>query len=81
MLLRHAATTARRWLSTAPAATTTTPAAKPKSLTLSALTAISPVDGRYARLTRSLRHHFSEYALIKKRVEVEVRWVQLLCGR
>jgi len=80
MLLRHAATTARRWLSTAPAATTTTPAAKPKSLTLSALTAISPVDGRYARLTRSLRHHFSEYALIKKRVEVEVRWVQLLCG-
>jgi adenylosuccinate lyase len=43
--------------------------------TLSALTAISPVDGRYADKTASLREHFSEYALIKRRVAVEVAWL------
>ena len=45
---------------------------------LSSLTAISPVDGRYARLTKGLRDSFSEYGLIKHRVEVEVRWFQFM---
>ncbi|MBE0507121.1 MAG: adenylosuccinate lyase [Marinospirillum sp.] len=45
---------------------------------LSALTALSPVDGRYGSKTASLREHFSEYGLIRARVEVEVRWLQRL---
>lgn len=45
---------------------------------LSALTAISPVDGRYAGKTEALRPHFSEYGLLKSRVEVELRWLHLL---
>lgn len=45
---------------------------------LSALTAISPVDGRYAGKTEALRPYFSEYGLIKSRVEVELRWLHLL---
>jgi adenylosuccinate lyase len=45
---------------------------------LTALTAISPVDGRYADKTKSLRQYFSEYGLIRARVEVEVRWLHLL---
>ncbi len=47
---------------------------------LSTLTAISPVDGRYAAKTRALRELFSEYGLIKFRVLVEVRWFQALAG-
>jgi len=45
---------------------------------LSQLTAISPVDGRYASKTGELRSIFSEYGLLKYRVEVEVRWLQKL---
>ncbi len=45
---------------------------------LSALTAISPIDGRYASKTADLREIFSEFGLIKRRVEVEVRWLQQL---
>ena len=45
---------------------------------LSSLTALSPVDGRYASKTSSLRPYFSEYGLIKYRVLVEVRWLQAL---
>ncbi|MEQ9462827.1 MAG: adenylosuccinate lyase [Haliea sp.] len=45
---------------------------------LSALTAISPIDGRYGAKTASLREVFSEYGLIKRRVLVEVRWLQQL---
>ncbi len=45
---------------------------------LSALTAISPVDGRYAGKTESLRPIFSELGLIKHRILVEVRWLQSL---
>lgn len=45
---------------------------------LSNLTAISPVDGRYARQTLPLRPVFSEYGLIRKRVVVEVQWLQML---
>jgi adenylosuccinate lyase len=47
---------------------------------LSPLTAISPVDGRYADKAAALRVHFSEYALQKRRVLVEVRWLQALAA-
>ncbi len=43
-----------------------------------ALTAVSPLDGRYARHTRALTECFSEYALIKHRVLVEVEWFKAL---
>jgi hypothetical protein len=36
-------------------------------LPLSSLTAVSPIDGRYARITAPLRHVFSEFGLIKQR--------------
>ena len=42
---------------------------------LSNLTAISPIDGRYAKATLDLREIFSEYGLIKNRVVVEVAWL------
>lgn len=45
---------------------------------LSALTALSPVDGRYGSKSQELRPYFSEYGLIKHRVLVEVRWLQRL---
>ncbi|QLE85831.1 MULTISPECIES: adenylosuccinate lyase [Shewanella] len=45
---------------------------------LSALTAISPVDGRYGSKTASLREIFSEYGLTKYRVQVEINWLKLL---
>jgi adenylosuccinate lyase len=41
----------------------------------SPLTAISPVDGRYAGRAGELRPYFSEYALIRYRVAVEARWL------
>ncbi|EAW32039.1 adenylosuccinate lyase [marine gamma proteobacterium HTCC2143] len=47
-------------------------------MNLSALTAISPIDGRYGSKTESLRGVFSEFGLIKNRVVVEVRWLQCL---
>jgi adenylosuccinate lyase len=47
---------------------------------LSALTAISPIDGRYGSKTSNLREFFSEYGLIRFRVEVEVRWLQQLAA-
>nr|WP_305910171.1 adenylosuccinate lyase [Methylomarinum sp. Ch1-1]MDP4520180.1 adenylosuccinate lyase [Methylomarinum sp. Ch1-1] len=45
-----------------------------------ALTAISPIDGRYADKVEALRPVFSEYGLIRYRVEVEVRWLQALAN-
>ena len=48
---------------------------------LSPLTAISPLDGRYAGKTEALRAIFSEYGLIRYRVLVEVRWLQCLASR
>jgi adenylosuccinate lyase len=42
------------------------------------LTALSPLDGRYAGKVGALRPIFSEYGLIKARVTVEVRWLQML---
>ena len=47
---------------------------------LSYLTALSPVDGRYAGKVESLRPIFSEFGLIHARVEVEVRWLQALAA-
>ncbi len=45
------------------------------NLALSALTALSPLDGRYQEKTASLRPHFSEYGLIHARIRVEVEWL------
>eukprot|EP00466_Bigelowiella_natans_P015945 jgi/Bigna1/34027/e_gw1.4.180.1 len=42
---------------------------------LSPLTAISAIDGRYGRITKDLRPIFSEYGLIRTRVQVEVKWL------
>ncbi|MFP5429842.1 MAG: adenylosuccinate lyase [Gammaproteobacteria bacterium] len=47
---------------------------------LTTLTAISPVDGRYAGKVDALRPIFSEFGLIRARVEVEVRWLQRLAA-
>ncbi len=47
---------------------------------LSALSAISPIDGRYGSKVKSLRPIFSEFGLIKYRVTVEVRWLQKLAA-
>ncbi len=48
-------------------------------MTLNALTAISPVDGRYRRQCEPLADFFSEYALIRYRVKVEVEYFIALC--
>ncbi|WP_434134508.1 adenylosuccinate lyase [Pseudomonas luteola] len=47
---------------------------------LSSLTAVSPIDGRYASKTQALRPIFSEYGLIRFRAMVEVRWLQRLAS-
>ncbi|OGT34769.1 MAG: adenylosuccinate lyase [Gammaproteobacteria bacterium RBG_16_51_14] len=47
---------------------------------LTTLTAISPIDGRYAGKTTGLRRIFSEYGLIRFRVLVEVQWLQALAA-
>lgn len=47
---------------------------------LSSLTAVSPIDGRYGSKVIELRDIFSEYGLIKYRVEVEIRWLQKLAA-
>jgi adenylosuccinate lyase len=49
-------------------------------LPLSPLTAISPLDGRYARLTGGLREVFSEFAFMRARVRVEMEWLIGLAG-
>lgn len=46
---------------------------------LSTLTAISPVDGRYRSKTSGLDNYFSEFALIRYRVKVEVEYFMALC--
>jgi adenylosuccinate lyase len=48
------------------------------TMPLSQLSAISPIDGRYAKKTELLRPIFSEFGLIYHRVLVEVRWLQTL---
>ena len=44
----------------------------------SPLTALSPLDGRYAAKTRLLQAHFSEFALIRERVAIEIAWLTAL---
>ena len=46
---------------------------------LDVLTAISPIDGRYRGKTKALAAYFSEFALIKYRVQVEVEYFITLC--
>ena len=48
-------------------------------MTLVALTAVSPIDGRYRSKTESLADYFSEYALIRYRVRVEIEYFITLC--
>lgn len=45
---------------------------------LSALNALSPLDGRYGIKLDALRPHFSEYGLIRRRLQVEVEWLKAL---
>jgi adenylosuccinate lyase len=47
---------------------------------LSALTALSPLDGRYGRKISALRRYFSEFGLIKHRVWVELEWLKALAA-
>ena len=47
----------------------------PAPLPLNSLTALSPLDGRYEKKTASLRACFSEFALIRYRVHVEIEWL------
>ena len=48
-------------------------------MTLDALTAVSPIDGRYRGKTEKLADYFSEYALIKYRIRVEIEYFITLC--
>ncbi|GAB5557774.1 MAG: adenylosuccinate lyase [Schleiferiaceae bacterium] len=47
----------------------------------SALTAVSPIDGRYSRQTEKLSAYFSEFALIQYRVRVEIEYFIALCEK
>ena len=46
----------------------------------SPLAALSPLDGRYARTVDPLRAHFSEQALIRYRIRIELEWLQALAA-
>ncbi|MGX8696548.1 MAG: adenylosuccinate lyase, partial [Prevotella sp.] len=46
---------------------------------LSVLTAVSPIDGRYYGKTAPLIEYFSEYALIRYRIRVEIEYFIALC--
>ena len=47
---------------------------------MSTIDALTPLDGRYESKITELKEFFSEYALIKYRVAVEVQWLQALCA-
>ena len=47
-------------------------------MTLSALTALSPLDGRYSGKVNALRNYFSEYGLLRFRVLIEIEWFKAL---
>ncbi len=49
-------------------------------MTLSKLTALSPLDGRYAAKVDALRLQFSEYGLIRRRLQVEIGWLKALAA-
>ena len=42
------------------------------------LLSVTPIDGRYESQTKSLADYFSEFALIKTRIEVEIEWLLLI---
>ena len=48
-------------------------------MSLSSLTAISPIDGRYRGKVEILENYYSEYALIRYRVKVEIEYFIALC--
>ena len=50
-------------------------------MSLSTLTALSPLDGRYHGKVDGLRDYFSEFGLIRYRVLVEVEWLKALSAR
>ncbi len=49
-------------------------------MSLHALTALSPLDGRYAGKVDALRPQFSEYGLIRRRLQVEIEWLKALAA-
>ncbi len=49
-------------------------------MTLHVLTALSPLDGRYAAQAEALRPVFSEYGLMKARIQVELEWLKMLAA-
>lgn len=58
----------------------TNPVITPDSMDLTRLTAISPIDGRYGEKAAALAPLVSEYALLRERLTVEVRWLQALAA-
>jgi len=50
------------------------------NLPVEPLTALGPLDGRYAAKVAPLRAIFSEYGLIRRRVQVEIAWLRALCA-
>ncbi|HEY1181316.1 MAG TPA: adenylosuccinate lyase [Rhodocyclaceae bacterium] len=51
-----------------------------QQFSLSALTALSPLDGRYASKLDALRPYFSEFGLIRNRVKVEIEWLKAMAA-
>ena len=49
-------------------------------MSLNVLTALSPLDGRYAGQAETLRPVFSEYGLMKARIKVELEWLKTLAA-
>ncbi|MDR3299580.1 MAG: adenylosuccinate lyase [Candidatus Accumulibacter sp.] len=49
-------------------------------MSLNTLTALSPLDGRYAVKVDALRGQFSEYGLIRRRLQVEIEWLKALAA-
>jgi adenylosuccinate lyase len=49
-------------------------------MTCDPLTALSPLDGRYAGKVEALREHFSEFGLIRARLKVEIEWLKALAA-
>ena len=49
-------------------------------MTCNPLTALSPLDGRYASKVDALREHFSEFGLIRARLKVEIEWLKALAA-
>ena len=45
------------------------------------LLSLSPIDGRYIEKTKELTDYFSEYALIKYRIDVEIKWLLYLINK